>query len=211
MTSSSQDMLKKLLTLGGFVFLAPLTIFITVRALVSSSSHRLASPAILGATSDVATAKPPSALLTDSTTAQMDVTGEPLVADARPIIIKNYLTKWGSPLAKYSNLIVTASDNNGVDPFLVVAIAQQESNLGRRVIANCFNAWGWAQTSTYTRCFDSWDQGIKDYISEFSQNYIKRGLTTPTQIMTRYNPTSPDGSWAKGVAQFLDELENFSS
>ncbi|KKR26286.1 MAG: hypothetical protein UT58_C0016G0003 [Microgenomates group bacterium GW2011_GWC1_39_7b] len=98
-----------------------------------------------------------------------------------------------------------------VDPHLVVAIAQKESGLGRAGYKDCFNAWGWAQTKKYTRCFDSWEDGIKKFISEFSQNYIKKGLLTPEEIMAKYNPISPNGAWAVGVARYLNDLEEFSS
>lgn len=199
-------MRRKILALLGFVSLAPLTlIFSTSLLLGSRHTPSIASPQVLGASATT------PLFSTSTDTSIQSVSGEPLLADARPIIIKNYLSKWQSPLVPYANLIVSLSDNNGVDPFLVIAIAQQESNLGRRVIANCFNAWGWAQTSTYTRCFSSWDQGIRDYIQEFSQNYIKIGLTTPEEIMSKYNPTSPEGAWANGVSQFLQDLENTAS
>jgi hypothetical protein len=139
------------------------------------------------------------------------VSGQPLLADARPVVIHQYLERWNSPLVDYSNEIVTSADSNGIDPMLVVAIAQQESNLGKHVPDNCYNAWGWAITGAYTRCFDSWDSGIKQFTNEFAQKYIRQGLTTPEKIMVLYNHDSPDGSWARGVNQFLDELHHFSS
>lgn len=150
-------------------------------------------------------------VVTSSPEEAKSISGEPLIADARPVVIRKYLERWGSPLVKYSDLIVTASDQNGVDPLLVVAIAQKESNLGKRVISDCYNAWGWAQTSLYTRCFQSWEDGIRKFTQEFSENYIQRGLVTPDQIMTRYNPISPNGAWAKGVVQFLEDLQNLPS
>lgn len=203
-------MRKKLLFLGGFFLLTPLTFFLSINLILSSRPVNSPGSQVLGATFSSQSLHT-GILLTNYTSRVQGVSGEPLLADARPVIIKNYLEKWKSPLAPYAGLIVSASDNWGVDPLLVVAIAQQESNLGRRVIANCFNAWGWAQTSTYTRCFDSWPEGIRDYTREFSENYIKKGLTTPVQIMSKYNPTSPDGSWAKGVSQFLGDLANSES
>jgi hypothetical protein len=141
---------------------------------------------------------------------QKSVSGNPQIADARPVVVRKYLERWHSPFVGQADLIISASERYGVDPYLVVAIAQQESNVGKKDKPNCYNAWGWAQTSVYTRCFDSWEDGISSFVKEFAQNYVKKGLTTPEDIMTRYNATSPGGSWAKGVNQFLAELNNFS-
>lgn len=150
-------------------------------------------------------------IFTDSLTDLKSVSGEPLIADARPILLRRYLETWKSPLAPYADLIISASDVNGVDPYLVVAIAQKETGLGRAVPVDCFNAWGWAQTERYTRCFVSWEDGIRKFTQEFADHYIKRGLVTPEEIMTRYNPSSPNGSWAIGVSHYLEDLQNFSS
>src|SRR3989339_362505 len=57
-------------------------------------------------------------------------------ADARPLIIKNYLNKYKSELEPYSQLIVDVSDKYSLDYRLLVAIAQQESNLCKRIPAN---------------------------------------------------------------------------
>lgn len=205
-------MAKRATTLAAFLFLTPLTIFLSVRLLLHSTKQNLPTDqAILGESTTTQNEPAAGPLISNSSPQIQSVSGEPLLADARPIIIKNYLDRWRSPMAQYSELIVRTSDFYGVSPLLVVAIAQQESNLGTKGVANCYNAWGWAQTSVYTRCFDSWEHGIKNYIKEFSENYIKIGLTTPEEIMSKYNAASPGGSWAKGVTQFLDDLSSPAS
>jgi hypothetical protein len=207
----SKRMKRRLLILGSFCFLTPV-LLLTSFGLIHSAkkSNDPISPSqrfILGETT---VNRNPSyvPLLTDLYSQPKSVSSETIPGDARPVIVKQYLEKWNSPMSQFSDLIVSESDQNGVDPMLVVAIAQQESNLGKKVTPGCYNAWGWAQTSVNTRCFKSWEDGIISFIDEFSESYIQKGLSSPEQIMTRYNATSPGGSWARGVSQFLEDLSN---
>lgn len=130
--------------------------------------------------------------------------------DARPMLIDKYLSHYNSPMAGMGDYIVKVSDRFELDPYLVVAIAQQESNLGKLMPPNCHNAWGWGIHSAGTLCFDSWNEGINTFVSGLAQKYLAYGLRTPEQIMTKYNATSPGGAWAKGVNQFLLELQTGS-
>lgn len=128
--------------------------------------------------------------------------------DARPILIEKYFQRYGSPMAGLGDYIVQTADAKGIDPYIIVAIAQQESNLGKIMPPDCHNAWGWGIHSAGTLCFDSWQEGISTFTTGLADKYQAYGLVTPEQIMTKYNPTSPDGAWAKGVNQFLDELNS---
>ena len=130
--------------------------------------------------------------------------------DARPIVINQYLLRYDSPMTGMGDYIVKVSDRFELDPYLVVAIAQQESNLGKLMPPNCHNAWGWGIHSAGTLCFDSWNEGINTFVSGLAEKYLAYGLHTPEEIMTKYNATSPNGAWAKGVNQFLEELQNGS-
>ena len=130
--------------------------------------------------------------------------------DARPMLINRYLDHYHSPMAGMGDYIVKISDRFEIDPYLIVAIAQQESNLGKLMPDNCHNAWGWGIHSAGTLCFDSWNEGINTFISGLAEKYVAYGLRTPEEIMTKYNATSPGGSWAKGVNQFLEELQSGS-
>lgn len=130
--------------------------------------------------------------------------------DARPLVINHYLEHYESPMAGMGDYIVKVSDRFELDPYLVVAIAQQESNLGKIMPPDCHNAWGWGIHSAGTLCFDSWNEGINTFVSGLAEKYLAYGLKTPEEIMTKYNATSPDGAWAKGVNQFLEELQTGS-
>jgi hypothetical protein len=127
--------------------------------------------------------------------------------DARPMLINRYLSHYKSPMAGMGDYIVKISDRFELDPYLVVAIAQQESNLGKLMPPNCHNAWGWGIHSAGTLCFDTWEEGVNTFVSGLAEKYVAYGLKTPEQIMTKYNATSPGGAWAKGVNQFLEELQ----
>lgn len=127
--------------------------------------------------------------------------------DARPLIINKYLSYYDSPMSGMGDYIVKISDRFNLDPYLVVAIAQQESNLGKLMPKDCHNSWGWGIHSAGTLCFDTWEEGINTFISGLAEKYVAYGLKTPEEIMTKYNPTSPGGAWASGVNQFLENLQ----
>ncbi len=126
--------------------------------------------------------------------------------DARPLTIERYLKRWGSPLEGMSTYIVKTADKYHIDPYLIIAIAQQESNLGKKIPPHCYNAWGWGIHSKGTLCFNNWHEAIDTFAKGIAEAYYAYGLYTPDQIMTKYVPHSPNGAWAKGVNQFLQDL-----
>lgn len=137
------------------------------------------------------------------------------VKDARPFVIENYLTRYDSPMAGMGGFIMNKAQELGttysIDPtylaYLTIAIAQNESNLGKKMPEDCYNAWGYGIHSAGTLCFSSWEEGITRFMTGVAEDFmVKRGLETPEEIMTRYTPHSPNGAWAKGVNQFLNDL-----
>lgn len=127
--------------------------------------------------------------------------------DARPVIIDLYLARYNSPMAGYGEYILQMSETYGVDPYLFIAIAQQESNLGKKMPRqDCHNAWGYGIHSRGTLCFASWEEGIEAVMSGLNEKYISKGLIDPEEMMAVYTPFS-NGSWARGVRQFLEELQ----
>ena len=125
--------------------------------------------------------------------------------DAIPEIIKNYLKKYQSPLLPYADYIVTVSRDHRLDPRLIIAIAQQESNLCKKIPDDSRNCGGWGIHSQGTLKFTTYKQAIDAVVQGLGKNYFGKGLTTPEEIMGIYTPLS-DGSWARGVQQFLDEM-----
>lgn len=127
--------------------------------------------------------------------------------DARPVIIKKYLEKYDSPLLPYSDLIYEVSKTYGLDYYWIVAIAQQESNLCKKAPEDSHNCWGYGIHKRGTLKFDNYELAIKSYAEYLKREYFDKGLNTPELIMKKYCPSS-NGSWARGVQQFIDEMES---
>ena len=130
-----------------------------------------------------------------------------VVDDARPLLIKKYLAKYKSPLLPYSDMIISLSDTYKFDYYWIVAIAQQESNLCKKIPDNSFNCWGYGINSAGTLRFASYELALKSYAEYLKREYFDKGLNTPELIMKKYCPHS-NGSWAFGVNQFIHEIEN---
>lgn len=143
----------------------------------------------------------------DNSQNQIKVKSEIAADDARPLIIKAYLEKYKSPLSPYSDLIYKVSSDYGFDYYWIVAIAQQESNLCKKAPEDSHNCWGYGIHKRGTLKFDNYELAIKSYAEYLKREYFDKGLNTPELIMKKYCPSS-NGSWAKGVQQFIDEMEN---
>jgi hypothetical protein len=129
------------------------------------------------------------------------------VKDARPAILRAYLKAFNSPLLPFADEIVNQADKYGIDYRLIPAIARQESALCNFIPPESYNCWGWGITSVSSVKFDSYLEGIETVTKGLKENYIDKGLVTPEQIMTKYTPNSPNGAWAKGVTEFMSDLQ----
>jgi hypothetical protein len=127
-------------------------------------------------------------------------------SDARSQIIKQYMEFYSSPLSPYADLIVQTADKYSIDYRLIVAIAQQESNICKVIPPGGHNCWGWGITGSGTLGFQSFEQGIDEVSKGLKTNYIDKGYTTTEQIMAKYTPMS-DGSWARGVNEFMTVMQ----
>jgi hypothetical protein len=141
--------------------------------------------------------------------AATDVEATAITDDARPILIKKYLEKYKSPLAPYSQMIFDLSQTYGFDYYWIVAIAQQESNLCKKIPDNSYNCWGYGINSAGTLKFDNYELALKSYAEYLKTAYFDKGLNTPELIMKKYCPHS-NGSWAYGVNHFIEEIESGS-
>lgn len=129
------------------------------------------------------------------------------IDDARPVIIKKYLEKYKSPLLPYADLIYEVSKTYGFEYYWIVAIAQQESNLCKKAPEGSHNCWGYGIHKRGTLTFQSYELSIKSYADYLKREYFDKGLNTPELIMKKYCPSS-NGSWARGVQQFINEMES---
>lgn len=129
-----------------------------------------------------------------------------LPADGRVLLITNYLKRYKSPLLPHAKDLVEISDKYSLDWRLLAAIAQQESNLCKKIPENSYNCWGYGIYGDLVTRFNSYVDGMDTVARGLKKNYVDRGLDTPEKIMAKYTPPS-QGSWAKGVNQFLSDIE----
>ncbi len=126
--------------------------------------------------------------------------------DARVEIIRQFFERYKSPLEPYAKDVVTYADAYGLDFRLIPSIAMQESNLCLKVPEGSNNCWGFGIYGGNVRRFKDYKEGIYEVTKTLATTYKKKGLETPEEIMTRYTPGS-NGSWAKGVAYFMEQLQ----
>ena len=127
-------------------------------------------------------------------------------SDARPEIVKQYLEYYDSPLAPFADLIVQTADKYSIDFRLITAIAQQESNLCKIIPPESYNCWGWGINSSGSLGFSSFQQGIEEVTKGLRTDYLNKGYTTVSDIMSKYTPQS-NGSWANGVTEFMTAMQ----
>ncbi len=136
----------------------------------------------------------------------IEIKSEITKSDARPVIIEKYLAKYKSPLLPYAREIFEISETYGFEYYWIVAIAQQESNLCKKIPQDSHNCWGYGIHKNGTLKFENYDLALKSFAEYLKREYFDKGLNTPELIMKKYCPHS-DGSWARGVQQFIDEME----
>ncbi|MCX8008753.1 MAG: hypothetical protein N3A54_03530 [Patescibacteria group bacterium] len=133
-----------------------------------------------------------------------------IAADARGKILEKFLEKYDSPLTPYAYKIVEEADKNGIDFRLIVAIAMCESNLGKRMPPNSYNAWGIA---IYTgmqsgKVFQDWDHAITWVSKYIRERYLEKGYDTLREIGAIYAPPSVEKghSWSRCVETFINSI-----
>ena len=129
-------------------------------------------------------------------------------ADARIHLISQYLEYYNSPLMPHSELIVKKADEYGIDYRLLTAIAQQESNLCKKIPEGSYNCWGWGIHSKGTLMFSSYEEAIDIVTKGVKEEYVDKGFVSPEEIMSKYTPSST-GSWANGVNIFMEDMETY--
>ncbi len=136
-----------------------------------------------------------------------DIVTSVRTADARAEILRQYLQKYGSPLEPLADLIVQMADTYDFDYRWMVAIAMQESNLCKYIPENSYNCWGWGIYGDKVTRFESFEDAIRRIAPQFKEIFLTGTHTKdPFKVMKTYTPPS-DGSWAKGVNYFFEELQ----
>lgn len=127
--------------------------------------------------------------------------------DARAKIIEDFFKGYKAPLADFSEEFISVAQKYNLDWRLLPAIAMQESNGGKKVIEDSNNPFGYGIYGGSVLRFASFAEAIERVGRGLREDYLNKGLKTPNQIMAKYTPPSvSSGSWANGVATFMEEL-----
>jgi hypothetical protein len=198
---------KYILLFFTFFTLAPITLLISIFVLLTVS-HNKASTQVLAEKEENLISTPRAGVQVYASLPNTipSIKAETKSADARIKIIQNYLSRYNSPLLPYAEILVYEAEKNGLDFRLTTAIAQQESNLCKKIPAESYNCWGWGIHSKGTLAFANYKEAIETVSEGIKKEYINKGLFTVDDIMSKYTPLSP-GSWAEGVTKFMKEME----
>lgn len=197
---------KNLILFFAFFILTPVVLGVSLFSL-SSLSHfeKVNTKEVLG-TKSVLTSTSGLKVFASLPVTSPSISGGAEAADARPELIRQYLAFYKSPLLPFSDFIVATADKYGLDFRLITAIAQQESNLCKIIPPESYNCWGWGIHSRGSLGFTSYEEGIETVSKGLRDEYLNKGYLTVEEIMSKYTPLS-NGSWAKGVSQFMSEME----
>ena len=195
---------RKLIFILVFFTLTPIALFSSTISLISitNSESKTAKikPAIQKQTTGVQVY---ASLPSDFPTVSAEIVEE----DARPEIIKNFLTSYKSPITSHAKFVVETADKYGIDWKLITAIAMKESGLCKIIPEDSYNCWGWGIHSAGTLRFDSYEEGIDTVSKGIRENYVDIGLVTIEEIMSKWIPHSPNGAWAEGVKLYMAEMK----
>jgi len=188
--------MRKVFLLTAYLILTPIVLVLAL-SLLTFTTFQKNSLATLGNNPHVAFAALPVA----SGTLKTSIVAQ----DARLTAVKSFFKKYHSDLLPYAEEIITSADKYNLDFRLVPAIAMQESNLCKKAPKDSHNCWGFGIYAKKVTKFDNYAQAIDTVTKTLAIQYKQKGLETPEQIMTKYTPGS-NGSWAKGVNQFMNQL-----
>lgn len=152
------------------------------------------------------TEKPPGVAYAALPTNENVLAATIVASDARVEAVREFMELYNSPLAPYAEKVVAAADKYNLDHRLLPAIAMQESGLCKNNRQESFNCWGFGVYGKKYHYFDNYEQGIEAVTKTLAEKYVRMGLKTPDQIMTKYTPSS-NGSWADGVNHFMAQMK----
>ncbi|MEJ2441602.1 MAG: hypothetical protein P8Y06_01625 [Patescibacteria group bacterium] len=198
---------KSLIFIILFFLVTPLTLGVSLFSLTALSKAQVVENKYLEVADLNAISAPESGVKVFASLPSSFPTVSGVVAgsDARAELIRQYLADYNSPLEPYADLMVEAADKYGLDYRLLTGIAQQESNLCKKIPPRSYNCWGWGIHSQGTLMFDSFEEGIEIVSAGLKENYIDKGYVSIEDIMSKYTPLS-NGSWAFGVNKFMGDI-----
>lgn len=125
--------------------------------------------------------------------------------DIRLERVRNFFSRYKSPLKDYASNVVEAADRYGLDYRLLPAIAMQESNLCKKAPENSYNCWGFGIYGKNVKMFDNYPHAIDIVTKTLAYDYNGAGLHSVEEIASKYTP-SDNGKWVKSVSFFMEKL-----
>ena len=115
-------------------------------------------------------------------------------------------------LSGYGHLFASYSLENGVDPYIAVAISLHETGCNGNcssLMKTCNNVGGQkgaptCGTGSY-KAYDTLEDGIKGYIDNLSKNYFAMGLNTPELMNRKYAGST---TWAAQVNNYIEKIKS---
>jgi hypothetical protein len=133
--------------------------------------------------------------------------------DARSQIIKNYLTKYNAnpELIAAVDFLVQKSDERGVDPRFIVAIARKESTFCKNIAHlpdgsssnNCGGLGIFGKTITSFSSIKDWIEAEIDFIANA---YISKGVSDTCEIEKTHTPPAK-GVWCGAINAYIAEMQ----
>lgn len=191
--------MRKLLVLSSFFLGTPLLIIISAIYLTFLSYQKNHEGKVLGeSTEGIAyAALPPSDNTFENTIEEQDSKTE---------TVRQFLARYDSPLEPYAPDIVIAAKRYGLDHRLLPAIAMQESTLCKKIIEESHNCWGWGIYGSRITKFSNYPEAIETITKTLSTKYKDKGLITPFDIATLYNPRNTN-NWVENVTHIMSLLK----
>ena len=119
--------------------------------------------------------------------------------------LEAFLIHKKSPFALYAKELVDSADKYGLPDYrLIAAISGVESNFGRFIPPDSYNAVGWVNGAFQ---FKSWPDMFDKVAQTLKESYYDRGLDTVEKIAPVYAP--PSTTWAGHVQFFIKDIEDF--
>lgn len=134
--------------------------------------------------------------------------GEPPREDIRIRVLRRFLSDYSSPLAEFSDVLVSTSDLWGLDYALIPAIAMQESGGCKKIPQDSYNCWGYGIYGSKTTRFESYPVAIAQIAKTIKEAYIKSGLTNATLVEDKWVPPSR-GQWSYSVNYFIGKIREY--
>ena len=124
-------------------------------------------------------------------------------------ILRNFLSKYNSPLVDSAEAFVQAADFYNLDYRLLPAISCMESTCGKYLIPDSHNPFGWGVYGNQYIAFESYDHAIHEVGEGLYEGYFSKGADTLIEIAPIYTPPNST-NWYRGVSWFESQIEEIA-